>query len=323
MFERAKPVPDEGDMEIVSTDLIRQYLLGDLPAGERVRFEDEYFTDAERFEQLEDAENDLIDDYVRGVLSGPEEEEFRLQYLTSAARKARVDFARTLKDAIHRRKESVSTVTLASRGSIWTLFDGSYEWPRMAFAAAGFAVLVACGTWLLTQNRRLRIELNQAETARAELQRSHDALALQIANLTKPAQGTAPETGQGTEVARVEPPPLPGESLTLTPGMLRAGKQRVPTLVLPLHRSSVQLQLIAAQDGQEHGAYDAAVRTAEEQEPIFTEKHLRLTKSTHGTMVVLHLPSKLIQPGDYSVTLYSSDTDLSGEGVVSYVFRAR
>ena len=55
----------------------------------------------------------------------------------------------------------------------------------------------------------------------------------------------------------------------------------------------------------------AAVRTAEGQEPIFTEKHLKLTKGAGGTIVVLQLPSRLIRPGDYSVTLYKSGTDYS------------
>lgn len=146
--------------------------------------------------------------------------------------------------------------------------------------------------------------MNQAKTARAELQRSHDALTQQIANLTKPATPAASVAGRTTEVAKVEPPPLAGESLTLTPGMLRAGKREEPTIHLPLNGPSFRLQLILPQGGSGHGIYDAAVRTAEGQEPFFTDKGLKLSKGAHGRAVVLHVPSKLIQPGDYSVSLY-------------------
>jgi hypothetical protein len=167
--------------------------------------------------------------------------------------------------------------------------------------------------------------LNQTEAARAELQRSHDALAQQIANLTKPAPEAAPETGQVAEVAKVEPPPSPGQSLTLSTEMLRRDGQRVrmPTIFLPARGPSVRLQLILPRDGNESGRYDAAVRSAEGQEPIFTEKNLKLTKRADGTIVVVALPSRLIQSDDYTVTLYKSGADLSGEGIASYVFRAQ
>jgi hypothetical protein len=307
---------------MTDSDLIKRYLLEELPEEERIRLEDEYFSDTGRFGELTAEEDDLIDSYIRGELSDSEQQHFARLYLNSPERRSRVDFARTLKDFIDLQTKSSPPKSASRWWSLGGFIDGAHGWPRFAFAA-GLVVVVACGTWLLTENHRLRTELNQTKAARAELQRSRDSLAQQIANLSKPAPESAPGTGRGPEIAQVELPPLPGESLTLSPGMVRSGEQKVPTISLPLHGPSVRLQLLLAQEDGEHGAFEAAVRSAEGQEPIFTMKGLRTTRGADGTIVLLRVPSSLIQPDDYTVTLYNSGSDLSGAGIGSYVFRAR
>lgn len=128
-----------------------------------------------------------------------------------------------------------------------------------------------------------------------------------------------------TELARVEPPPFPGESLTLTTEMLVRGdgQAKVPTVALPVRGSSVQLLLDLSKDGHERRTYVAAVRTAEDEEPVFTQENIRSTKGTGGPVVILHVPSKFIKLGDYTVKLYKRCTDVTGEAIYSYAFRAR
>lgn len=42
-------------------NLVRRYLLGDLPAAEQLTLEQKYFADSEKFERVWDLENELVD----------------------------------------------------------------------------------------------------------------------------------------------------------------------------------------------------------------------------------------------------------------------
>lgn len=179
---------------MADADLIKRFLLGALSEEEEIRVENEYFTNPERFEEMEAAENDLIDTYVRGGLSGSERQLFRIRYLNSPARRSKVDFARALNEVAGLTVSSPKRIE-SGWWSLGALLDGPYLWPSVAFAAAGLVVM-ACGTWLITENRKLRVELNQAETARAELERIRDAQAQQIANLSKAASEPTPGGGR-------------------------------------------------------------------------------------------------------------------------------
>src|SRR6266851_3713942 len=65
---------------MVEENLIRRYLLGQLPSEERRKFEDEYFSDVNTFEAVVAIENDLIDSYARAELRGPEKRSFEQRY---------------------------------------------------------------------------------------------------------------------------------------------------------------------------------------------------------------------------------------------------
>jgi hypothetical protein len=303
--------------------LIKRYLLGDLQGEERTRFEDVYFSDTERFGELAAEEDDLIDSYVRDRMTESEQRQFEEQFLISPERSSRVDFAHTWYELLRQKRESSGKNPILRWWLPRALFEGTHGWPRVALATSGFFVAVVCGSLLLLQNRKLQIELKQARMASAELQQSHDVLARQLADLVKQSPNVVSKTGGGTELAKVEPPTLLGEPLNLAPGMIRGGKQDVPTLLLPLHKPSVQLQLLLPQDWREHETLDATIRTAEAHQPFFVEAGLSPATSPAERTVILRVPSKLIQAGYYSVSLYRGGADLSGDPIGAYIFRAR
>jgi hypothetical protein len=297
--------------------------LGDLQDEERTCFEDVYFSDTERFGELAAEEDDLIDSYVRDKMTESEQRQFEKQFLISPERSSRVDFALTWNELLRQKRESSGKNPILRWQLPRALFEGTNWWPRIALATSGFVVVVVCGSLLLLQNRKLQIELKQAQMASAELQQSHDVLARQLADLVQQAPDVVSKPGGGTELAKVEPPSLLGEPLNLAPGMLRGGKQDVPTLLLPLHKPSVRLQLLLPQDGRERETLDATIRTAEAHQPFFVEVGLSPAKGASGRTDILRVPSKLIQAGYYSVSLYRSGANLSGDSIGSYIFRAR
>ena len=79
-----------------SENLTRRYLVGDMSPEEKSRFEEEFFSDSEIFEELLSVENDLVDDYALGRLTDADRMLFERAYLRDPNVALRVEFARDL-----------------------------------------------------------------------------------------------------------------------------------------------------------------------------------------------------------------------------------
>ena len=74
----------------INEELIVGYLLGDLPEEKQSEVEDRAFQDEQYLQEILAAESDLIDEYVRGELSGRARQQFESRFLASAERLRRV-----------------------------------------------------------------------------------------------------------------------------------------------------------------------------------------------------------------------------------------
>src|ERR1044072_1224154 len=64
-------------------NIVRKYLLGDLPEAEMQRFEEHCFSDADAQESVLIAEDELIDDYLDGLLDESEVKKFKTYFLAT------------------------------------------------------------------------------------------------------------------------------------------------------------------------------------------------------------------------------------------------
>src|SRR5215211_4416745 len=80
----------------INEGLIVEYLLGDLPEEKQSEIEDRAFQDEQYLQGILAAESDLIDEYVRGELSDSARRQFESRFLASAERRRKVEFARAL-----------------------------------------------------------------------------------------------------------------------------------------------------------------------------------------------------------------------------------
>jgi len=62
-------------------EIIRRYILGDLTEAARAELAERYFMDEELFDEVLDVESELLDQFVRGELSADERKKFN-DYLT-------------------------------------------------------------------------------------------------------------------------------------------------------------------------------------------------------------------------------------------------
>src|SRR5215216_599304 len=80
----------------INDELIVGYLLGDLPEEKQSEIEDRAFQDEQCLREILAVESDLIDEYVRGELSDSARRQFESRFLASAERRRKVEFARAL-----------------------------------------------------------------------------------------------------------------------------------------------------------------------------------------------------------------------------------
>lgn len=78
--------------------LARLYLLGELPAEERSRFEDRYLGDPDLFARVEEAEAELLDEWAAGRLPPAQGARLEARFGESEAGRRRLAFARALKE---------------------------------------------------------------------------------------------------------------------------------------------------------------------------------------------------------------------------------
>jgi len=229
------------------SEVITGYLLGSLSAAETEQLDELSITDATFADALRAAEADLVDAYVLGELGDDERRLFETRYLASAHGRDKVEFALSLVSYGERQVSIEKPGRLAVLKSYFAQ-GHALQW---GFAAAAVVLLVA-GSWLATQNLRLRQQVRATQAQADELRKREQQLQRELA-----AQQSAPRTGSelaqgvekpGPEQTTNEPlaPRQPGStsifSLVITPQL--RGIQRRPVITLKPETSLVSVKLV-------------------------------------------------------------------------------
>lgn len=127
---------------IGSDKALVEYLLGELPDKARDRLEERYFNDDALHEKLLAVEEELIDAYLRGELSAEQREHFESRFLCSEERREKVNFARALLGHIAETPAPAPAVQALWWESVSAFFQTRSPAVRLAFVAAGLAVVV-------------------------------------------------------------------------------------------------------------------------------------------------------------------------------------
>ncbi|PYT01612.1 MAG: hypothetical protein DMF63_01840 [Acidobacteria bacterium] len=154
----------------MDNDQIDNYLLNEMSAEAREKFEDRYFGDEELFFEIADRENELVDSYNAGQLKGAELERFERSLAQFPARRDKISNSRLLKEFIVEQNTKHGTITIAERrgvfGRIADLF--AFNSPAFQFASIGLILILAVGSiFLLRENRRLGSMQDELAASRA------------------------------------------------------------------------------------------------------------------------------------------------------------
>jgi hypothetical protein len=318
---------------------IRDYLLGDLSEQEFEQVEQRLMSDDDLYQQLLLAEDDLIDEYVADTLSDQERAKFSRRFLHVP------ELRRDVKSVMALREHALQTASRASaRDSPVPQPFSLLNWLRkffgrptvgVAFAAALLAA-VAVAVWLGTQNSRLRSQVEQLQARREPPPTPQSESAQQLAAERvrneqllaelRRQEALLAEQSQKPQPSREKPQPTPSSSpappshglafiaLNLTPGAVRdSGEWEKVSLSHAPRELRLRLDLAEAN----YRSYGAVLETVEGQE-VFSLRGLRAGR---GMFVQLHVPTRLLRPGDYKVVLSGVNPPGAPEKIDSYYFR--
>ena len=283
--------------------VVIRYLLGDLPEEAQVSLEDRAFSDPEFMRVIEAVETDLIDSYVRDEMRPQEKRQFEGRFLSSPERRKKIEFARALvKVSSDSRKLSLAVesaepmLRLSWRATLSEFLRGRR--PAFQFAMSAVALALLCfASWEAVQSARLHRLNNELQSQRILQQQRENSLQQDVEKEKARADELLAQvqqlTNQGSHASLVA-------SLVLVPGTLRSeGTAQELALTRGAQLARIQIQL---EDRDHYPQFRAELQT-KRGEPLLTRNNLREQRSSAGRVVVLEVPTSILEPGQYELAL--------------------
>ena len=297
-------------------EIIRRYILGELTEAAGTELAERYFIDAELFDEVLDVESELLDQFVGGELSADERKKFN-DYLTLLPdRVSRLAGAFALKSSSIAARDAspapaqVRMPVLVSQRTLREWLAGFVSPAGFAYAAAVIILLIGLG-YLEFTSSRLRNDINHLRAERAQTQQEQ-AEQQQAAQRERAAQSdrirnleeelAAAQTKEKSEdkgfVAIVA-------SVFLSPSLRSGG---TPDL-LKLTPQTITASLIIRLPPEEQISSYRAVLQTTEGKLVFTQERLRPSPSGKGRTVTLRLPAARLLGDSFKLTLQGKEAD--------------
>lgn len=266
--------------------LLTSYLLGELPAAEQDRFEEEYFCNNEVFTALLDAKDQLINDYLDGKLTDTERQLFERHFLTLPDRKREVELAFFFRSEPKPQVETALPIA-ERRLSLWqtvSRFVQSHQ-PQLGLVAAMLIVGSLMGWQMMHSSPEPNAVAIIQPSDIPEGQIVVPLFLKPIANVrSRSKQETTAEIGRATQT----------------------------------------IDLNFEVGNEDFESYQGSIRNKQDGAEILSDSSLKATKNEDGkTIVNWQVPASRLQVSDYTVTLKGIAPDGSNPRVGDYDFEVR
>jgi hypothetical protein len=333
----------------INEQLVRRYLLDDLPKRERERLEVGLLTDDRYYETLTtlegEVEDELIEEYLDGELTVTERENFERVFLNSPERAHKLKVIKDLKDQatpeIEPEAPGQRIVKTEPPYRRWIPAISIFQNPLFGFstsAALVLALIFCAGLWM--RSSRLETQLMEArnqhdpvlreqveqlnrrnEELTARLQRSEEQRAAaeqQVAEL---------KGGQGQEVVQPDQTPQPSggtiASVILTSSLRSNGSRPIPTLTLRTGVTVARLVVnIERIDPTDYKRFRVIVQRQSGEE-VWRSEDVKLRPRGNNARAVLNISAKKLTEGQYVGALDGIRLDEQTEPIGRYVFRVQ
>ena len=305
-------------------NLMRRYLLGELPESETDQLEVEVLRDNEKFEQMWEIENRLVDGYVRDRLSPADRERFERHYQSSPIHRQRLAVARNLVE------EADGSGTIVIPGPAKLSWAASLS-EKLGFSllswqsglAAAVLLFAMCSLWLFLDRSRLRQSQEQLRAESQSRQNREQVLSQQLASAEGESKKLESEIEQlraernvnansPNQAERAQQPTI--VSLLLSPTLMRGG-DNPQTASIPAQTGFVRLQMKVDQENAR--LFQITVRTVEGRQ-VWQQQ---IKPDARNPIISTQIPASKLPVGDYILTLSAINPTGQQEEVNRYFFR--
>jgi hypothetical protein len=309
-------------------DLIVRYLLGDLAENEQVAIEDRAFEDHNYLENIVAIEDDLIDSYVNGEIPASQRTKFENSFFSSDRRRKKVEFAQALATVTAEAASGLQEWPAVTPRREWQnplkgLFSNLRLVPAFSGALAALLLVIA-GAWLITHNlrlnseiARLRSEQQQREVERKNLEEQVNKERTRSEELAAELEREQQRVSEQSSQTLPETAPSTIASLILGPAISRGNNNRSKLEITEAIRTARLQVMIDPQDN--YPRFQVEIRSPNGQS-IFSRNKLnaRVTKSTRA--LFLSVPAAVLKPGRYELALKGVTGDGRTEDVAFHYF---
>jgi hypothetical protein len=271
--------------ELEREEMLRAYLLGALPAERQEEIDEQLVADGEVHTELLATADDLIHAYLVGGLSPADRERFESHFLASPRRQERLRFVRSLLSAVDsERGDDVLRAPVAP-----TRTRTARRWSATLPWAAALAVSLGVSVWSLSERRRSELRLVAEHQEQDSLRQRLTAQDERVRELES--------------TLRAASEPLDVVTWTVRADVARGAR---PAEGFRAAGSWVRLRVLLDHDLRVP-AYRASLQTPEEQE-LLRLGGLRESVTPEGRAVDLMVPTGLLRPGTYVVSIQRDAT---------------
>jgi hypothetical protein len=270
-------------------------------------------------------ENDVIQAYLAGRLDESEREAFEAHYFACAICLENLETANDLREGMRQvAAEDIARVAEARVGlGVVAGLATLARWRRLALAGALLLLAALPGLWLYQRNRGLQRQLTVAST---DAERQRAALETRIRSLEQASAEDRRRLAEKMAEERpvhepaVQPPTMQPEvnvPLFLLAAVRSGDAGREPVNQIPLAATTKSVILTAELATVDFAAYRATLHDAGGKE-IWKAGGLRPDR--RDTLVLL-LPTGMLPPGTYELTIEGAQTGGKWFAVAGYPFR--
>jgi hypothetical protein len=266
-------------------ELLRSYLLGDLPEEDAERLERRLLAEDDLFDLAEAVEGDLLASLSRGELAPAEGERVLRKLASSPLGRERLALARSLNTVADETAQHEKVLPFARRAPAFP--PPAIHWIALA---ASLVMMTGLG-WFAWQHR------TQAPEAAARVS------AQTPAPKPPPAPAPSPTPRPANPLAAETPrPAVPSTAVVMISLMSTRGAEAEPVEQLRLSPGTARAEIqIDAGELDETKSFSVVIR--KEQETIWQQSELRITHLKWGPALVADVPARSLATGRYEVAV--------------------
>ena len=306
---------------------IRSYLLGRLPSDTAEEIDELSFSD-EYWELIGGVERDLVDNYVNGELPSDEFSAFEKHYLLSPKRRQGVEFAHAFQAYDDRSRIPAERTEIQPERV--SFLETIRDWRRIlqfGLATAGLIVAVVIGLAVLRSGTLIGTDVASIELPADPVETNSSSPTLTSSTPAVPIQVEPQSADEKTErtVAQARPIPTPAKRSIMPPKiatvLLSPALRGASVSSVKLAKDTVSIDFRLGLEVDNAGPFRVQITDLRGSAVVWSTSVARASGREGGRAVNFRAPSRILQSGEYMVSIMAIGQAGELEKVGDYYFR--